>query len=146
MTEKQEKKDLENCIPKATRGPFLESPETLRAIFGCHNCLCISRIERISVVELHSHFSFCYLENMLKNRISKTSGWQFHKWLLGSETFSGLSRTGPQWNAKKWAFKVFSERRVVLSCKTWCKIDTSLTVMGSSPVWVHLILGWWTHI
>ena len=29
------------------RGPFLESPETLRAIFGCHNSLCISRTERI---------------------------------------------------------------------------------------------------
>ena len=27
-----------------TWGPFLESPETLRAIFGCHNSLCISRI------------------------------------------------------------------------------------------------------
>ena len=25
-----------------TRGPFLESPETLRAIYGCHNALCIS--------------------------------------------------------------------------------------------------------
>ena len=29
------------------RGPFLERPETLRAIFGCHNSLCISRTERI---------------------------------------------------------------------------------------------------
>ena len=29
------------------RVPFLESPETLRAIFGCHNSLCISRMERI---------------------------------------------------------------------------------------------------
>ena len=31
----------------APRGPFLESPETLRAIFGCHNSLCISRTEKI---------------------------------------------------------------------------------------------------
>ena len=30
-----------------TKGPFLESPETLRAIFGCHNSFCISRTERI---------------------------------------------------------------------------------------------------
>ena len=30
-----------------TRGPFLKSPETLQAIFGCHNSLCISRTERI---------------------------------------------------------------------------------------------------
>ena len=29
------------------RGPFLESPETLRAIFGCHNSLCNSRTESI---------------------------------------------------------------------------------------------------
>ena len=28
-------------------GPFLESPETLRAIFGCHNSLCNSRTESI---------------------------------------------------------------------------------------------------
>ena len=27
-------------------GPFLESPETLRVIFGCHNSLCILRTER----------------------------------------------------------------------------------------------------
>ena len=32
---------------------------------------------------------------MLKDRLSKTSGWQFHKWLLGPESFSGLSRNGP---------------------------------------------------
>ena len=79
-----------------TRGPFLESPETLRAIFGCHNSLCISRTERIQVVKLHSFFSFCYLKNMLKDRLSKTSGWQFHKWLSGPEMFPGLSRNGPQ--------------------------------------------------
>ena len=30
-----------------TRVPFLESPETLRAIFGCHNFFCISRTEMI---------------------------------------------------------------------------------------------------
>ena len=30
-----------------SRDQFLESPETLRAIFGCHNSLCISRTERI---------------------------------------------------------------------------------------------------
>ena len=33
---------------------------------------------------------------MLKDRLSKTSGWQFHKWLFGPEKFSGLSRNGPQ--------------------------------------------------
>ena len=38
------------------RGPFLKSPETLRAVFGCHNSLFISRTERILVVKLHSYF------------------------------------------------------------------------------------------
>ena len=33
---------------------------------------------------------------MLKDRLFKTSGWQFHKWLFGPKTFSGLSRNGPQ--------------------------------------------------
>ena len=37
---------------------FLESLETSRAIFGCHNSLCISRSERIQVVKLHRHVSF----------------------------------------------------------------------------------------
>ena len=75
--------------------PFLESPETLQAIFGCHNSRCISRMERIYVIKLHRHVSFSWLENMLKGRLSKTSVWQFHKWLSGSEKFSGLSRNGP---------------------------------------------------
>ena len=41
-----------------TWGPFLESPETLRATFGCHNSLCISRTERIWVIKLHRRVSF----------------------------------------------------------------------------------------
>ena len=28
--------------------------------------------------------SVCYLENKLKDRLSKTSGWQFRKWVFGS--------------------------------------------------------------
>ena len=79
-----------------TRGPFLESPETLRAIFRCHNSPCISRTERIRVVNFHSQFAFCYLENMLKERLSRTSGWQVHKWLFWPERFPGLSRNGPK--------------------------------------------------
>ena len=51
------------------------------------------RIERISSL---SFFSFCYLEKMLKEPLSKTSGWQFHKWLLGPEKFSGtFEKRGP---------------------------------------------------
>ena len=48
------------------------------------------------MVKLYSYFSFCYLENTLKDRLSKTSGWQFRKWLFGPEKFSGLSRNAPQ--------------------------------------------------
>ena len=32
---------------------------------------------------------------MLKDQLSKTSGWQFHRWLFVPEKFSGLSRNGP---------------------------------------------------
>ena len=32
---------------------------------------------------------------MLKDRLSKTSGRQFHRWLFGPGKFSGLSRNGP---------------------------------------------------
>ena len=42
--------------------------------FGCHNSLFISKTERIEVVKLHSYFSFCDLEIMLKDRLSTTSG------------------------------------------------------------------------
>ena len=48
------------------------------------------------MIKLHSNFSFCYLENMVKDRLSKTSGCQFHKLLLAPEKLSGLSRNGPQ--------------------------------------------------
>ena len=48
-----------------------------------------------------SCFSFCCLENMFKDRLSKTSGWQFHKWLFGPEKFSGLSRNEPQRRAEQ---------------------------------------------
>ena len=32
---------------------------------------------------------------MLQDRLSWTSGWPVHKWLFGTEKFSGLSRNGP---------------------------------------------------
>ena len=73
-------------------GPFLE---TLRAIFGCHNSLCISRTEKMYVVKFHSHLYICYLENMLKDQLSKTSGWQLHKWFCGPAISSGISINEP---------------------------------------------------
>ena len=42
--DKQRQQQIESGCDQ---GPFLESLETLRAIFGCHNVFCISRIERI---------------------------------------------------------------------------------------------------
>ena len=47
-------------------GPFLESPETLRVIFGCRSSFCISRTEKIYVVKLHSPFSFRSLKSISK--------------------------------------------------------------------------------
>ena len=32
---------------------------------------------------------------MLKGRLSKTSSWQFHKWLFGPKRFSGPREVGP---------------------------------------------------
>ena len=87
---------MTSTLHQGSSGPFLESPETVRAIFRGHNSLFISRTEGISVVKLHSQFAFCYLENMLKDQPSKKRSWQFLKWLFGPEKFSGLSKDGPQ--------------------------------------------------
>ena len=50
--------------PVQTWGPFLESPETLRAIFGCRNSLCISRTEpenlvrqTLQIQDPHNHYA-----------------------------------------------------------------------------------------
>ena len=89
-------------------GPFLESPETLRAIFGCHNSLCISRTEGFK----SSNFTFSLLLVTLK------IGWQIHKWLSGPEKFSGLSRNGPL--AREMANRINNYhpiRKVVLLAK-----------------------------
>ena len=51
--------------------------------------------------DLSRHFSICYLENMLKDRLSKTSSWQFQKCLFGPEKFSGVTfekrASAPSW-------------------------------------------------
>ena len=43
-----------------------------------------------------SNFTVLFLFGPLKGGLSKTSGWQFHKWLFGPKKFSGHSRNGPQ--------------------------------------------------
>ena len=57
-------------------------------------------IRFIKVVKLHRHISFSWLENMLKDQLSKISGYHFHKGLFGPEKFSGLSRNVPQGTLK----------------------------------------------
>ena len=54
------------------------------------------------------------LQLLLKCRLSKTRGWQFHKWLFGPEKFSGLSRNGPQvtkHTTVKWSIVLQSVKR-----------------------------------
>ena len=89
-----------------------------------HNSLCFLRTERTWIVKLRSQFSFCYLENMLKGRLSKTSCWQFLKWLFGPEKFSGPSRNGPlvsifvQQRSTCWMAH-FNIRHVMTHCLTF---------------------------
>ena len=63
-----------------------------------HLCPSILGKERIQVINLHNHFAFSSLENILKEQLFKTSGRQFHKWLLGTETLFGLQETGPRFH------------------------------------------------
>ena len=46
-------------------------------------------------------FYFCCLENMLKDRLSKTSGWQFLKWLFGSEKFRDFRERAPRYEKRE---------------------------------------------
>ena len=82
--------------------------------------------------QIHSHFAFRCLENVLKDRLSKTSSWQFHKWLYGPETFSGLSRNGPLVNllgsfvpVKGPVFKTRDDnrKRTFRALGQWCLPD-----------------------
>ena len=46
------------------------------------------------MVKFHSNFCFCYLANMLKDRLSKTSGWQFHNVFSSPKSFRDFRETG----------------------------------------------------
>ena len=47
-------------------------------------------------MKLHSYFSFCYLENVLKDRLSKTSGGNFTDGFSGPKSFRYFRETGPR--------------------------------------------------
>ena len=81
---------LSLTLSDANWGQFLESPETLQAIFGCRSSFCISRTEKIYVVKLHSPFSFCSLKSISKDG---TISPQFHKTLRDKmqETFYNVT-------------------------------------------------------
>ena len=77
-------------------GPFLESPETLRAHFGLHISICIFKAKGVSRHETLQFFYTSYsLYNLWKGQLYRISGSQFYQWLFGPEKFSGLSRNGP---------------------------------------------------
>ena len=70
-----EREDLSARSVDLRHGPFdLVSHATLGM-----NFFCILRTERFSVIELHCHFAFCFLENLLIHKLIKTSGWRLRK-------------------------------------------------------------------
>ena len=75
--------------------PFLESPETFRAHFGCHYFLRILKTKTFSCLKLCNEFALSYLEILVKDKLFRISGSQFLEWLFGPEKFTGLSRNGP---------------------------------------------------
>ena len=78
------------------RGLFLESLETFRTYFGCHNSLCIFKTKASQGTKLCSYFDFYPLYNIWKDQLYRISRSQFYEWLFGPEKFSGLSRNGLQ--------------------------------------------------
>ena len=46
------------------RGPFLESPKTLRSHFGWHDCLCIFKTKASRGTKLRSYFNFYSVYNI----------------------------------------------------------------------------------
>ena len=78
------------------RRAFLETPETFRAHFGCHNFLRISKTKTFLGMKFCNKFSLWDLEIIVKDQLFRLSGSQFLKCLFGPEKFTGLSRNGPQ--------------------------------------------------
>ena len=62
--------------------------------------LYISARRRIYAIKLHNPVGFSYIENMLKDRLFKTSRLKFDNWLLGPEKFPGIPRNTPRWDTR----------------------------------------------
>ena len=77
-------------------GPFLESPETLRAILGCHNFLCNSRTERIfKLSNFTIIFLFVTLKACKKIGFPKPAIGSFTNGFSGPKRFRDFRETGP---------------------------------------------------
>jgi len=76
-------------------GPFLESPETFRALFGWHNSLCILKTKASRGTELCIYYKIYSFYNVWKDQLYRISGSDFYKWLFGPEKFLGLLKNGP---------------------------------------------------
>ena len=115
----------QNCL-----GLFLDSPETFRAHFGWHNSLCIFKTKVSRSTELCSYFNFYFIYNKWKDQFYRINGSEFYEWLLGPETFSGLSRNEPPRVGRKdglqrsmlfcSSLKLEKTRWNVWSLKCWC--------------------------
>ena len=80
------------CIEQCW-GPFLESPESLRAHFGWHNSVGIFKTKASRGTKLCSYFIYS-LYNIWKDQLYRISGSEFYEWLFGHEDLSGLPRNG----------------------------------------------------
>ena len=74
---------------------FVESPETFRAHFGCHNSLCIFKTKANWGTKLCSYFYFYSLYDIWEDQLYRISRPEFYEWLFGPEKLSGLSGNGP---------------------------------------------------
>ena len=63
---------------------FLKVSETCRAYFGWHNSLLIVATPRPKAIQLRSRPGFCYIKNMFKDQLFRTSGLQFDYWFVGT--------------------------------------------------------------
>ena len=94
-----------------SRGPFLKSPETFRAHFGCHISLYIFATPRFKIIKIRSPLGFSYIKNMFKDQLFKTNGLQFKNWFSGPEKFSGLSRNRLQGPVSRKSRKLFGPEK-----------------------------------
>ena len=62
---------------KETWRAFLETPETFRAHFGCHNFLRILKTKTFPGMRFCKKFALSYLEIIVKDQVFRITGSQF---------------------------------------------------------------------